>query len=461
MASSLLLFLLSFLIFITTSKSTPATITIPLSAPSFTKLVVPSKDPWNALNHLATQSLSRSHHIKSPKTNFSNIKTPLFPRSYGGYSISLNFGTPPQTTTFVMDSGSSLVWFPCTSRYLCAECNFPDIKRTGIPTFLPKLSSSSKLIGCKNPRCSVFFGPEIQSKCHECDSTAQNCTQTCPPYAIQYGSGSTAGLLLSETLDFPNQKTIPDFLVGCSILSTRQPEGIAGFGRSPESLPSQLGLKKFSYCLVSHAFDDTPTSSDLVMHTGSGSSDTKTPGLSYTPFQKNPTTAFRDYYYVFLRNIVIGDTHVKVPYKFLVPGSDGNGGTIVDSGTTFTFMEKPVYEVVAKEFEKQMAHYTVATEIQNLTGLRPCYNISGEKSVSLPDLIFQFKGGAQMALPSSNYFSFLDSGVICLTIVSDSIFGPGIGAGPAIILGNYQQKNFYVEFDLENEKFGFKPQSCV
>jgi hypothetical protein len=28
-------------------------------------------------------------------------------------------------------------------------------------------------------------------------------------------------------------------------------------------------------------------------------------------------------------------------------------------------------------------------------------------------------------------------------------------------LGNYQQRNFYVEFDLENEKFGFKQQSCA
>lgn len=360
-----------------------------------------------------------------------------------------------------MDTGSSLVWFPCTSRYLCSECNFPNIKKTGIPTFLPKLSSSSKRIGCKNPRCSTFFGPEIQSKCQECDSTAQNCTQTCPPYAIQYGSGSTAGLLLSETLDFPEKKTIPDFLVGCSIFSIRQPEGIAGFGRSPESLPSQLGLKKFSYCLVSHAFDDTPTSSDLVLDTGSGSGVNKTAGLSHTPFLKNPTAAFRDYYYVLLRNIVIGDTHVKVPYKFLVPGSDGNGGTIVDSGTTFTFMENPVYELVAKEFEKQMANYSVATEIQNLTGLRPCYNISGEESVSVPDLIFQFKGGAKMALPLTNYFSFVDSEVICLTIVSDKVVGPGIGGGPAIILGNYQQRNFYVEFDLENEKFGFKQQICA
>ncbi|KAI5585930.1 hypothetical protein POPTR_006G204700v4 [Populus trichocarpa] len=468
MASSRFLLLLSFLILISSSSSTPtptrtptSTITIPLSAPSSTKLIVSSKNPWGALNHLASLSLSRAHHIKSPKTKFSLLKTPLFPRSYGGYSISLNFGTPPQTTKFVMDTGSSLVWFPCTSRYLCSRCDFPNIEVTGIPTFIPKQSSSSNLIGCKNHKCSWLFGPKVQSKCQECDPTTQNCTQSCPPYVIQYGLGSTAGLLLSETLDFPHKKTIPGFLVGCSLFSIRQPEGIAGFGRSPESLPSQLGLKKFSYCLVSHAFDDTPASSDLVLDTGSGSDDTKTPGLSYTPFQKNPTAAFRDYYYVLLRNIVIGDTHVKVPYKFLVPGSDGNGGTIVDSGTTFTFMEKPVYELVAKEFEKQVAHYTVATEVQNQTGLRPCFNISGEKSVSVPEFIFHFKGGAKMALPLANYFSFVDSGVICLTIVSDNMSGSGIGGGPAIILGNYQQRNFHVEFDLKNERFGFKQQNCV
>ncbi|CAK7341989.1 unnamed protein product [Dovyalis caffra] len=461
MAFRWLLFLLSFLVLLSSSKSTPTTITIPLSAPSSTKPIVFLKDPWGTLNHLASLSLTRAHHIKSPKTNFSLIKIPLFPRSYGGYSISLNFGTPPQTTKFNMDTGSSLVWFPCTSRYRCSKCDFPSIKITGIPTFIPKLSSSSKLIGCKNPKCSSFFGPKIQSKCQECDPTSQNCTQTCPPYVLQYASGSTAGLLLSETLDFPDKKTIPGFLVGCSIFSIRQPEGIAGFGRSPESLPSQLGLRKFSYCLVPHAFDDTPESSDLVLYSGSGSGDTKTPGLRYTPFQKNSNNAFRDYYYVLLRKIVIGGTHVKVPYKFLVPGSDGNGGTIVDSGTTFTFMEKPVYELVAKEFEKQMANYTAATEVQTLTGLRPCFNISGEKSVFFPDLIFQFKGGAKMALPSANYFSFVGTEVICLTIVSDNVIGPGIGGGPAIILGNYHQRNFYVEFDLENERFGFKQQSCV
>ncbi|KAJ4828449.1 hypothetical protein Tsubulata_005671 [Turnera subulata] len=173
----------------------------------------------------------------------------------------------------VMDTGSSLVWFPCTSRYRCSNCNFPNV--TPILTFIPNLSSTSKLVGCKNPRCSMLLGPSVLSSCKEtCDPpTSQNyTTSTCPPYIIHYGSGATSGLLLTETLHLPHNKNLPDFLVGCSILSIRQPEGIAGFGRSPESLPSQLGAKKFSYCLVSHRFDDNPeASSHLVHETGSGS----------------------------------------------------------------------------------------------------------------------------------------------------------------------------------------------
>ena len=60
-----------------------------------------------------------------------------------------------------------------------------------------------------------------------------------------------------------------------------------------------------------------------------------------------------------------------------------------------------------------------------------------------------------------NYFAFAgNSSVVCLTIVTDSGFGPGLTVGPAIILGNFQQQNLYVEYDLENERFGFRQQSC-
>ncbi|KAK8477306.1 hypothetical protein V6N13_059676 [Hibiscus sabdariffa] len=460
---------LSILIICTTLTSA-ATATIKVSLSPFPHH--PSSDAYQILSNLANSSVARARHLKypNPKPNAktdapsSFLKTPLFPHSYGGYTISLSFGTPPQALSFIMDTGSSLSWFPCTSRYLCSECTFPNVDPAKIPTFAPKLSSSTKLVGCRNPKCSWHFGPNVHSRCQDCEPTSKNCTQACPPYIIQYGLGSTGGLLLVENLVFP-QKTFQDFLVGCSVFSNRQPAGIAGFGRSPESLPSQLGLKKFSYCLVSRQFDDTGISSNMLLETGSGTGDAKTPGLSYTPFYKNQATsnlAFKEYYYVTLRKIVVGNKHVKVPYSFLVPGSDGNGGTIVDSGSTFTFMERPVFELVSKEFEKQMGNYSRAREVENMSGLGPCFNISGYKSVEAPELTFQFKGGAKMVLPLTNYFSLVgDDNVVCLTVITDNVVAQGSQGGPAIILGSFQQQNYYIEFDLANDRFGFAKKLCA
>lgn len=277
--------------------------------------------------------------------------------------------------------------------------------------------------------------------------------------------GSTSGFLLLENLDFPGEKTVTDFVVGCSILSIRQPSGIAGFGRGIESLPTQLGLKKFSHCLLSHRFDDEPESSDLVLQIDS-TGDTKTPNVSYTPFGKNPTgnnTAFLEYYYVGLKKILIGGERVKIPLNLLVPESSGvgNGGTIVDSGTTFTFMERPIFDLVAKVFEKQLSNFSRAKEVEAQSGLGLCFDFSGTETVPIPELMFQFKGGARMMLPLSNYFSLVDdSEVACLTIISDESSGTARAGGPAIILGNYQQQNFYVEYDLENDRFGFRQQNC-
>ncbi|XP_042500260.1 probable aspartyl protease At4g16563 [Macadamia integrifolia] len=426
--------------------------TVTLSLLQFNKN--PSSDPWKNLSFIASASLIRARNLKNPQSSLVS-KTPLFPQSYGGYSIPLSFGTPPQTVSFVMDTGSDLVWFPCTHRYVCSNCFFRNQNPSNISTFIPKLSSSSKTISCENPKCGWIHSSKVQKRCSGCEPNSRNCSQICPPYIIIYGSGSTGGFLLSETLDFPEKK-VPDFVVGCSVLSASQPCGIAGFGRGPTSLPSQLHLKKFSYCLLSHNLDDTNESSLLVLD-----GDDKITSISYTPFVKNPITgnpAFSVYYYVGLRKITVGGKKVKIPYKYLSLGSDGNGGTIIDSGSTFTFMEKEMFDLVAREFETQVKSYKRALYIEVLTGLRPCFDVSAEKNVSLPELVFHFKGGAKMALPLANYYSFLgNTGVVCMTVVTD---GPEISGGPSIILGNYQQQNFYVEYDLENQRLGFRQQSC-
>ncbi|KVI08337.1 probable aspartyl protease At4g16563 [Cynara cardunculus var. scolymus] len=454
MASSslYLLFILSLL----SSHSSSSQTTLTLSPTPISIAPSPQSNhhhPWlQTLNYLASSSLARAHHLKHPKDNSSQI--PLFPQSYGGYSVSLSFGSPPQKLSFVMDTGSSLVWFPCTHRYQCSDCQFSNVNPNNISRFIPKLSSSSKIIGCSNKKCGWVFGSSNPIQC--------NGKEICPAYMLQYGSGSTAGLMLSETLDFP-EGDVTDFAVGCSILSTRQPSGIAGFGRGPASLPVQMGLKRFSYCLVSHRFDDAPVSSELVLVRDSSNSGGSDAGISYTKFHKNPVSSrssFQDYYYVNLRKITVGGKTVKIPYGFLVPGSDGNGGTIIDSGTTFTFMDNHVYDLVAKEFENQMSKYKRSGEMESKSGLRPCFDI-GDKPVKIPALMFHFKGGAKLSLPLADYFSFMgESDVVCMTIVSSESIGSDTRIGPSIILGNYQQQNIYLEYDLEKGRLGFKNQIC-
>lgn len=149
---------------------------------------------------------------------------------------------------------------------------------------------------------------------------------------------------------------------------------------------------------------------------------------------------------------------MKIPRKFLEPAPDGNGGTIVDSGITFTYLDNEVFELLTQEFEKQMENFCRVKDVEIESGLRPCYNISGEKAVVVPELFFQFKGGAKMAFPLADYFSIVDeTRVVCMTMVSNDV---GATNGPSIIIGNYQQQNFYMEYDLERKRLGFRKQIC-
>ncbi|KAB5524448.1 hypothetical protein DKX38_022197 [Salix brachista] len=325
-----------------------------------------------------------------------------------------------------MDTGSDVVWFPCTSRYLCKHCSFSSSSSSPrIQPFIPKESSSSKIIGCKNPKCSWIHQSNIN--CDQ-DCSVNSClNQTCPPYMILYGSGTTVGIALSETLHLHGLSK-PNFLVGCSVLSSHQPAGIAGFGRGLSSLPSQLGLGKFSYCLLSRRFDDdTKKSSSLVLDIEQLDSGKKTNALVYTPFVKKPKvedkSSFSVYYYL---------------------------------ATTFTFIAREAFEPLSDEFIRQITDYKRIKEFEDVTGLGPCFNVSDAKTVSFPELRLYFKGGADVALPVENYFAFVGGGVACLTMVT----GPERVDGPGMILGSFQMQNFYVEYDLRNERLGFKQEKC-
>ncbi|KAF3336506.1 aspartic proteinase nepenthesin-2 [Carex littledalei] len=414
----------------------------------------PNSPPSHPLHPLSISSLIRATSLKQPNNPHPSV-SPLFPHSYGGYSLSLSLGSPPHTFSFLFDTASHLSWLPCSHSFHCLHCS---PSPSPPPLYLPNSSLSSRLVGCRNPSC-YFIHPSHSCPGNPTDNASSSST-LCPPYLLIYGSGSTGGLLMLERLLLPG-RVLRNFLFGCSLFSDRQPPaGLAGFGRGPSSLPSQLGITSFAYCLISRKFDDDSSVSGSLFLGGSTDRD-----LQFIPFVQNPTKSvpFSVYYYLALRMITIGGKNVKLPTKALYPGPTGDGGTIIDSGTTFTYMEPTSFKPVMEMFTQVIGNrYNRSAHVESRTGLKPCFILPVKNSqVELPELVFHFKAGVEMRLPVENYFVVADADAVCLTVVTDSLAGRGAGGGPSIIIGSFQQQNYYMVYDLARERLGFRQQNCV
>ncbi|CAI9097623.1 OLC1v1034094C1 [Oldenlandia corymbosa var. corymbosa] len=434
---------LSIFLSLNSSSSSGAIIGGVLNSPSFA--TSQTKSQWERANNAAYESLSRAQSINSFQTAIST--------HISSYTISLDFGTPPQPITFLLDLGTSQTWFPCTNDYNCSGCHLESKNPAFITTFIPTQSTSAKDLDCKNQLCQQFHEDDSD---FACDNDSQVC-----PYQFHYVTGSTSGFFLSETLHF-DEINIPNVIVGCSIESSGVSTGIGyvAFGREPTSLPSQLGVKMFSYCLVAHKFSDTPKTSPftLVLEGVGVNNSNSDSGISYTPFVDSPAR-FPTFYYVTVTKITVGDVDVQVPSQYLVPGPDGNGGTVIEPGTTFTVMDAEVHQLVLTEYEKQMGQYYRRVgdlDLGNQVNFT-CYNFSGQNPGNFPALSFYFEGGGKMEFPMTDNFEPY-SDVVCLTLLSAKALG--VQSGPSITLGNYQQQNIYMEFDLENQRLGFKEQIC-
>jgi hypothetical protein len=127
---------------------------------------------------------------------------------------------------------------------------------------------------------------------------------------------------------------------------------------------------------------------------------------------------------------------LKLPSHLLRFDTNGNGGAIIDSGTSITLFDEAIYNQIAGEFASQIGHRR-AREVEALTGLGLCYNFSGVENFEIPEFAFHFKGGSDMVLPDDNCFTLVSSDTICLAMLNAS-------SVLKVAVGNHQQQNFYI-----------------
>lgn len=400
-----------------------------------------------------------------------------------GFLVPLYVGTPPQAMQVYMDTGSDLTWVPCGDNFSfdCMDC---DGYKVTAAAFSPSTSSSSRRDLCGSSFCINIHSsdndidPCTMAGCSLSTLLKSSCARPCPSFAYTYGAGGVvAGLLTRDTLrvhqsiSSPNiTKEIPNFLFGCVGSTYREPIGIAGFGRGALSLPSQLGFlqKGFSHCFLPFKFANKPNISSPLVIGDLALSSSHEENLQYTPMLKSPMYA--SYYYVGLESITVGDSvAIESPLSLREFDSQGNGGMLIDSGTTYTHLPEPLYSLLLSKLHS-MITFPRAEDTETRTGFDLCYKVpytattstTAEERSSLPSITFRFLNNVRLVLFGESHFYAMgapqNSTVVkCLLFQSmeDGNYGPGG------VFGNFQQQNVKVVYDLEKERIGFQQMDCA
>ncbi|XP_027336285.1 aspartyl protease family protein 2-like [Abrus precatorius] len=345
----------------------------------------------------------------------------------GEYFTRLGVGTPPRYVYMVLDTGSDVIWLQCAP---CKKC----YSQTD-PVFDPSKSKSFAGIPCGSPLCRRLDSPGCNQK---------NACQ----YEVSYGDGSfTSGDFSTETLTF-RRTAVSRVALGCGHDNEGLfvgAAGLLGLGRGGFSFPSQTGNRfnqKFSYCLVDRTASAKPSSvvfGDLAISRTA----------RFTPLLKNPK--LDTFYYVELLGISVGGAPVRgISASLFRLDPTGNGGIIIDSGTSVTRLTRPAYVALRNAFRVGAAHLKRAPEFSLFD---TCFDLSGLTEVKVPTVVLHFRG-ADVSLPAANYLIPVDtSGSFCFAFA-------GTMSGLSII-GNIQQQGFRVVYDLAGSRVGFAPRGCA
>ncbi|CAN6200492.1 unnamed protein product [Urochloa humidicola] len=290
----------------------------------------------------------------------------------------VSVGTPNATFVVALDTGSDLFWVPCE----CKQCApLPGNNASDGPQlrpYSPRSSSTSSQVTCADPLCDRPNG---------CSAAATN--GSCP-YGVRYVSANTSssGVLVRDLLHLTRetpgrpQPVNASVVFGCGQVQTGAFldggvfDGLLGLGMDRVSVPSVLaasGLVKsdsFSMCF----------SDDGIGRINFG--DAGGAGQSETPFIPRAT---RPTYNVSFTAINVETK--SVPAEF---------AAVMDSGTSFTYLNDPEYTELATNFNSQIrekrANFTSASA--DRFPFEYCYSISpSQTEVLIPDVSLTTKGG--------------------------------------------------------------------
>ncbi|XP_057508231.1 aspartyl protease family protein 2 [Actinidia eriantha] len=419
-----------------------------LSTADYLKIPLLHRNPFQSLSAALSADVRRlSFLCRRPELPI----TSGAPIGSGQYLVDLRIGTPPQRLLLVADTGSDLVWVSCSACHNCSN-HVPE------SAFFARHSATFSPHHCFDSACRLVPHP----KHVPCNHTRLH--SPCRYEYLYIDGSSTSGFFSIETTTFNTSSGSEvkhrGLKFGCGFrssgpsLSDRSfngAHGVMGLGLGPISMPSQLGRRfgdRFSYCLMDYTLSPPPTS--YLMIGGDSNGVVSGKSISYTPLQINPLSP--TFYYIGIQSVSVGG--VKLPISPLVWAIDelGNGGTVVDSGTTLTFLAEPAYIKILAAFKRRVK---LPKPAEPTLGFDLCFNVSGVSRPSLPRMRFKLVGGSVFTPPPRNYFLDTADGIKCLALQPVTL-----PSGFSVI-GNLMQQGFLFEFDKNRSRLGFSRHGCA
>ncbi|KAJ0986632.1 hypothetical protein J5N97_004988 [Dioscorea zingiberensis] len=310
----------------------------------------------------------------------------------GTYLVNLVIGTPPVSFLASPTTVTDLIWTQCKPCKHCFNQSTPIYNRS-------KSSSFSKL-PCSHELCMASY-------IHSCNSDCR--------YKQKYLGGSSEGVMGTETITFGSH-SVPDVAFGCGNSNTfvvSHGSGVLGLGRGPQSLVSQLGIRRFSYCLPYYA----ESNGRLLLGSEVQHQQNSKTQIQYTPLVLNPSNS--SFYYLTLHGITVGETKLQIPKGTFEVRKDG----------VSLLLMPPVFSAIDA-----------------------CFSFEPKSNVEVPKLIYHFDG-ADLVLPVENYvFTDSENGVMCLAILEGN---EGVST-----FGGIHQSNINMMFDLNKGELSFAPAHC-
>ncbi|CAI9768826.1 unnamed protein product [Fraxinus pennsylvanica] len=381
----------------------------------------------STLTNMVARSGGGGHARPKKAGDFSGSVTSGLAQGSGEYFTRIGIGTPARYFYMVLDTGSDVAWIQCAP---CRKC----YTQTG-RIFNPTKSKSFAGVACGSPLCRRL------------DSAGCSRGKKCL-YQVSYGDGSfTVGEFATETLTFRRSR-VNNVAFGCGHDNEGLfigAAGLLGLGRGKLSFPILTGRRfgrKFSYCLVDRSASSIPSS--IIF----GRSSIPRNAV-FTPLLTNPK--LDTFYYVGLNGISVGGVRVPgITASHFKLDRTGNGGVIVDSGTSVTRLTQSAYIALRDAFRAGASNLKRSTDFSLFD---TCFNLAGKSEVKVPMVVLHFTN-ADVSLPASNYLIPVDTnGKFCFAFA-------GTMSGLSII-GNIQQQGFRVVFDLESSRVGFAPRGCA